>query len=95
MRERSPSPIDSGRASSRWSTAAAGWRFWGRRPADFVLLAVTAVELAILVLLTPHLTLTDWIAELDRPEQLDPKFLFPSHRSSAENRPRAECFVQP
>jgi protein-S-isoprenylcysteine O-methyltransferase Ste14 len=37
------------------------WRGWDRRPADFVLLGVTAVELAILVLLTPSLTITDWI----------------------------------
>lgn len=32
-----------------------------RRPADFVLLGVTAVELAILIRLTPHLAVTDWI----------------------------------
>ncbi|MGH7242989.1 MAG: hypothetical protein ACREJD_06180 [Phycisphaerales bacterium] len=40
---------------------AEGWKLWGRRPADFILLGVTAVELAIFVLLTPSLTLTDWI----------------------------------
>jgi protein-S-isoprenylcysteine O-methyltransferase Ste14 len=43
---------------------SAGWQWrrrWHRRPADFVLLGVTAVELAILVLLTPSLTITDWI----------------------------------
>jgi len=40
---------------------AEGWTLWGRRPADFVLLGVTAAELAILVLLTPSLTITDWI----------------------------------
>ena len=40
---------------------AEGRRLWGRRPADFVLLGVTAVELAILVLLTPSLTITEWI----------------------------------
>jgi protein-S-isoprenylcysteine O-methyltransferase Ste14 len=34
---------------------------WGRRPSDFVLLGVTAVELALLVVLSPGLTLTDWI----------------------------------
>src|SRR6185436_1953842 len=38
-----------------------GWRLWGRRPADFLLFGVTAAELAILVLLTPSLTVTDWI----------------------------------
>ena len=32
-----------------------------RRPADLLLFGVTAVELAILVLLTPTFTLTDWI----------------------------------
>ena len=31
------------------------------RPADFLLFGVTAVELAILVLLTPIFTVTDWI----------------------------------
>ena len=31
------------------------------RPADFLLFGVTAVELAILVLLTPTFTVTDWI----------------------------------
>src|SRR3982751_6714360 len=34
---------------------------WGRRPADFFLFAITAAELAILILLTPSLTVTDWI----------------------------------
>jgi protein-S-isoprenylcysteine O-methyltransferase Ste14 len=34
---------------------------WGRRPADFLLFGVTAVELGILVVLTPSLTFTDWI----------------------------------
>jgi protein-S-isoprenylcysteine O-methyltransferase Ste14 len=33
----------------------------GMRPADFLLFGVTAVELAILVLLTPTFTVTDWI----------------------------------
>ena len=33
----------------------------GRRPADFLLFGVTAVELAILIRLTPTFTLTDWI----------------------------------
>jgi protein-S-isoprenylcysteine O-methyltransferase Ste14 len=33
----------------------------GRRPADFVLLGVTAVELAMLVVLTPRFAVTDWI----------------------------------
>src|SRR3954462_9711157 len=37
------------------------WRLWGRGPADFFLFGVTAVELGILVVLTPTLTLTDWI----------------------------------
>lgn len=32
-----------------------------RRPADFLLFGVTAVELAILVLLTPNFTAPDWI----------------------------------
>jgi protein-S-isoprenylcysteine O-methyltransferase Ste14 len=36
-------------------------RWWGRGPADFLLFGVTAVELGILVLLTPSLTVTDWI----------------------------------
>src|SRR5690348_12817982 len=40
---------------------AEGWRLWGRGPADFLLFGVTAVELGILVALTPSLTLTDWI----------------------------------
>src|SRR6059058_1974793 len=40
---------------------ADGRKLWGRRPADFLLFGVTAVELAILVYLTPSLTLTDWI----------------------------------
>jgi protein-S-isoprenylcysteine O-methyltransferase Ste14 len=38
-----------------------GWRLWGRGPADFLLFGVTAVELGILVLLTPNLAFTDWI----------------------------------
>jgi protein-S-isoprenylcysteine O-methyltransferase Ste14 len=33
----------------------------GRRTADFLLFGVTAVELAILCVLTPSFTLTDWI----------------------------------
>ena len=33
----------------------------GRKPADFLLFAVTAAELAILCVLTPSFTLTDWI----------------------------------
>jgi protein-S-isoprenylcysteine O-methyltransferase Ste14 len=33
----------------------------GMRPADLLLFGVTAVELAILVLLTPTFTVTDWI----------------------------------
>lgn len=44
-------------APKRWG----GWCLWGRRPADFVLFGVTAVELAILVLLAPELTFIDWI----------------------------------
>src|SRR4051794_29274598 len=40
---------------------AEGRSWWGRRTADFLLFAVTAVELGILVVLTPTLTLTDWI----------------------------------
>jgi protein-S-isoprenylcysteine O-methyltransferase Ste14 len=38
-----------------------GWSLWGRRPSDFVLLGVTAVELALLVVLSPGMKLTDWI----------------------------------
>src|ERR1041384_4301469 len=38
-----------------------GWSLWGRRPADFVLLGVTAVELALLMVLSPGLAVTDWI----------------------------------
>ena len=41
-----------------------GWKLWSvgvRRPADFVLFGVTAVELAILVLLSPGLTVADWV----------------------------------
>jgi protein-S-isoprenylcysteine O-methyltransferase Ste14 len=34
---------------------------WGRRPADFVLLIVTAVELTLVILLSHGLTATDWI----------------------------------
>ncbi len=34
------------------------WRGWHRRPADLVLLGVTAVELAILIRLTPSLSTT-------------------------------------
>jgi protein-S-isoprenylcysteine O-methyltransferase Ste14 len=41
--------------------AAEVWTLWGRRPADFLLFGVTAVELANLVLLTPSFSLTDWI----------------------------------
>src|SRR3954454_11612757 len=37
------------------------WEFWGRQPADFLLFGVTAIELAILCVLTPSFTLTDWI----------------------------------
>src|SRR5689334_21351499 len=33
----------------------------GRRPADLLLFGVTAVELAILCVLTPSFTITDWI----------------------------------
>ena len=33
----------------------------GRRPADFLLFGVTAVELTILCVLTPSFTFTDWI----------------------------------
>ena len=40
---------------------AAGWTFWGRRPADFLLFGVTAAELAFLVWPAPRLTITDWI----------------------------------
>jgi protein-S-isoprenylcysteine O-methyltransferase Ste14 len=40
---------------------AEGRRWWGRRPADFLLFGVTAVELGILFVLTPSLTLIDWI----------------------------------
>jgi protein-S-isoprenylcysteine O-methyltransferase Ste14 len=38
-----------------------GWRWWGRRPADLVLFAVTAVELGLLVVLAEELTATDWV----------------------------------
>jgi protein-S-isoprenylcysteine O-methyltransferase Ste14 len=38
-----------------------GWRLWGRRPADFVLFGVTAVELALLIKLSPGLSVTEWI----------------------------------
>jgi protein-S-isoprenylcysteine O-methyltransferase Ste14 len=34
---------------------------FGMRPADFLLFGVTAVELAILVLLTPTFTVADWV----------------------------------
>ncbi len=34
---------------------------WGRRFADWLLFGVTAVELALLFVLTPTFTLTDWI----------------------------------
>jgi protein-S-isoprenylcysteine O-methyltransferase Ste14 len=37
------------------------WSLWGRRPADLVLLGVTAVELAAVVLLSPGFSVTDWI----------------------------------
>jgi len=37
------------------------WKLNGRRPADFLLFGVTAVELAILFKLTPSFTATDWI----------------------------------
>jgi protein-S-isoprenylcysteine O-methyltransferase Ste14 len=40
---------------------AEGWRLWGRRPADFLLFGVTAVELWLLFVLTPSFTVTDWI----------------------------------
>src|SRR3954463_9313437 len=40
---------------------AEGWRLWGRRPADFLLFGVTAVELGILLVLAPSLTVIDWI----------------------------------
>ena len=40
---------------------AAGWRLWGRGPADFLLFGITAVELWILFLLTPSFTVIDWI----------------------------------
>lgn len=38
-----------------------GWTLWGRRPGDFVLLAVTAVELTLLYVLSPGFGVTDWI----------------------------------
>ncbi|MCC6322322.1 MAG: isoprenylcysteine carboxylmethyltransferase family protein [Phycisphaerales bacterium] len=38
-----------------------GWRLWGRSPGDLVLFGVTAVELAILVLLAEGLSPTDWV----------------------------------
>src|SRR5689334_5209314 len=37
------------------------WRLWRRRPADFLLFGITAIELAILVWLEPTFTITDWI----------------------------------
>src|SRR5436305_7615501 len=40
---------------------AEGWRLWRRPPGDFLLFGVTAIELGILVYLTPTLALTDWI----------------------------------
>jgi len=40
---------------------AEGRRLWTFRPADFLLFAVTAVELGILFLITPKLTAIDWI----------------------------------
>lgn len=40
---------------------AGGWTLWGRRPADFVLFGVTAVELVILIWLAPELNAIDWI----------------------------------
>src|SRR3954463_8082066 len=43
------------------SHPAKGRRLWGRGPSDFLLFGITAVELGILVFLTPSLTLTDWI----------------------------------
>ena len=43
------------------SNPAGRWGFANRRPADFLLFGVTAVELWILVALTPRFTATDWI----------------------------------
>src|SRR5678816_3239369 len=40
---------------------AARWRLWGRGPADFLLFGVTAIELWLVFVLTPSLTLIDWI----------------------------------
>ncbi|HEY7091162.1 MAG TPA: methyltransferase [Tepidisphaeraceae bacterium] len=40
---------------------AGRWRLWERRPADFLLFGVTAVELGILLFLTTRLTVVDWI----------------------------------
>ena len=60
-------------------------RPWGRPFADFVLFGVTAAELALLCVLTPSFTLTDWIYVLSNLLVL----VFALTRRAAQERDRS------